>query len=172
MIKKSAWRFSAFGSTISFKIKYYKISSIDGCFTEFWGDVISDDDFTDPEIHLNLEAKSVDSNNGRRNKKLRSKNCLNVRQFPALNFVAINGCKLSAGKIRELSGLLTVKNITSEVTLVVNYAHIKKGETGPVMIFNMFGCISRQVFKLYLNDERLDDDIHLSLNIALEKIPS
>lgn len=168
-MKKSTWRFSAKNSTIDFKVKYYKISSITGHFSKFWGDVTIDKDFTEVDIMVKLETTSINANNERINRKLKSRDCLHAEEFVTIEFVAINACKLSEGNIREISGLLTIKNIVTEITLVVNYSHVKKGTHYPVMVFGLFGCIKRQDFNLSMEDDKLDADIQLTAQIELSK---
>ncbi|MFA6083481.1 YceI family protein [Mucilaginibacter sp.] len=168
-MKKSAWRFSANGSTIEFKIKYYKISNIAGCFAGFEGKVLADDSFIDVEVDLSLDVASINANNQRRNRKLRSRECLHIKQFPNVYFKALSGCKLSEGKIRELTGTLTIKDISREITLITNYSHIKKGNDVPTMVFSLFGCINRKDFMLLMEDDKLDDEIHLSAQLEMTK---
>jgi len=168
-MNKSTWRFSAKDSAIEFKIKYYKISSLTGYINDFWGNVTANDDFSTVDINVSLETGSINANNVLRNKKLRSPDCLHAKKYPNMEFTAINGCRLSEGNIREVKGNLTIKDITSEVTLVINYTHAKKGAHSPVMVLGLFGCISRKDFNLHLEEDNLDDEIHLTAMIELSR---
>jgi polyisoprenoid-binding protein YceI len=168
-MKKSTWKFAANSSTIGFKIKYYKISSISGAFTEFWGGVSAGADFTDAEVQLSLNAGSIDANNERRNRRLKSIECLHAREYPEVRFTASGGCRLSEGNIRELTGTLTIREISKEITLVTNYSRFKKGHDSLIMTFGLFGCVSRKDFKLYMEDTMLDDDIQITALLELVK---
>jgi len=168
-MKNSAWRFSANGSTIDFKIKYFTISNISGNFEDFWGTVNVQNDFADAQVELTLDTASINTNNDRRNKKIKSTPCLSAKAYPNLMFKASNGCKLSEGKIRELTGALTIKEVTREITVVINYSHLKRGQNSPVLIFSLFGCISRKDFNLSMDDDKLDDEIFLSALLELVK---
>jgi len=169
-MKKSLWRFSAKDSAIEFKIKYYTVSNMKGYFTGFWGNVTASESFTDADVSVMIETASINANHERRNKELKSSGCLHAAKFLTIEFAAIGGCKRSDGNIREITGLLTIKNVTSEVTLVVNYSTVKKGPQGPVMAFGLFGCISRKDFNLGTEHDRLDDHIYMTARIELSKV--
>ncbi|MDP9077682.1 MAG: YceI family protein [Bacteroidota bacterium] len=168
-MKKFAWRFSAVGSTIDFKIKYFSISNISGNFEGFWGTVNASEGFENPEVEVTLDTVSINVNNERRNKKIRSTACLHAREYPNVLFRAKDGCKLSEGKIRELTGELTIKNITREITLVINYSHMKKGHNPAIIVFSLFGCFSRKDFNLSMEDDKLDDEIYLNAFLELSR---
>ena len=168
-MNKTTWKFSAKDSAVEFKIKYYKISSLPGHFKDFRGKVIAYDNFANADIRISVDAASVNLNDNRSNKQFRSNECLDTKNFPNIEFEASKGCKLSEGNIREITGFLTIKNITREITLVISYSEIKKGSRSPVMIFGLFGCISRKDFNLYAEEDRLADDVHLTARIELSR---
>lgn len=173
--EKTNWTFSAKESTVAFKIKYYRISSISGIFKEFSGRVSAYDDFGDADISLTLKTAAIELNSKKENQSLRKAECLDVHAFPEIHFRATDGCRLSQGNIREINGELTVKGITAPLTLIVSYAQAKKGTSSPTCTVGLFGCIQRSLFGLAQSDDNLEDDISISAQIELRrarKIPS
>jgi polyisoprenoid-binding protein YceI len=168
-MKKTAWEFSNENSSIHFKIKYYNISNIEGCFLNFRGYVHTDEGFENPEVRLRVEAGSIDANSDTRNRALRGSGCLDTISFPFLEFTALNGCKKSAGGIWELTGELTIKEIKREITMVVSHHQIKKGPVSTTMACNLFGNISRKDFTLSDNEKNLHDNVQLIAMIELNR---
>ena len=168
-MQKALWRFSGNDSTIEFKIKYYKISNITGRFNDFRGSVAADEQFSYADISATIKSHSVDTSHEQTNRRLVSANCLDVLRHRAINFVAINGCKRSEGNIREITGFLTIKDLTAEITLVVNYSTVKKGPQGPIMVFGLFGTLNKQDFNISVRDDNMDSSIQITAKIALVK---
>jgi polyisoprenoid-binding protein YceI len=168
-MKRTAWAFSGENSSIHFKIKYYNISNIEGCFLNFSGYVHTDEDFESPEVRLRVEANSIDANNDTRNRALNGAGCLDTVAFPFLEFSAPNGCKKSTGGIWELTGELTIKDIKRSITMVVSHHQVRKGAVSTVMACNLFGSISRKDFRLSENESNLNDNVQLIAMIVLNK---
>ncbi|MGN8070939.1 YceI family protein [Mucilaginibacter sp. 22184] len=168
-MEKSTWIFSAKESTITFKVKYYKISSISGIFKEFSGSVSAYEGFQDAEILLSLKTDGIELNSKQENRSVRKAECLDEINYPKITFTAADGCKLSQGNIREITGVLTIKGISVPLTLIVNFAQVKKGGTKPVCTVALFGCIRRSEIDIAPGDDKLEDEIIVSAQIELRR---
>lgn len=169
---KHVWEISNKYSTIHFKLKYFEISNIIGAFLKFSGKVITDEFFINSAITFNIEAGSVETLNMDRNAKLRSGGFLSAAKHPFIKFISVGGCKQSVGKIWEVTGDLTLKEITKPVTLVIHSSDVKKNIKKPVAIFRLFGKINRKDFEFGdFNDKEIGNDIHVNAEIYMVKKP-
>jgi polyisoprenoid-binding protein YceI len=119
------WEISAASSFIEFSFKYYEIGLVKGNFKRFDGEIFAGNLFDNPEISVRLDADSVSTHNRECDHRLMSSAFLSTRQFPLIVFHAFHGCRLSAGGIQELTGDLTIRNVTNKITLLVTFSEIK-----------------------------------------------
>ena len=147
-MKKVVWELSVKNSLIHFKVKYLRISNITGQFLKFKGEVIADEFFNHPQVHLFIDANSV-----------------GAIQHPVIEFNSVDGCRQSSGKIWELTGNVVANEMKSPLTLVVNFSDIKEGRRKPTANFHLFGKISRKRIGLVCTDE---EDVSDELNIYAE----
>ena len=111
---------------IQFKIQHLGYSWLLGRFNEFEGSF--DYDEKDPgaaRIDITIDAASVDSNHGKRDKHLRSKDFLDVEKFPTARFVSSTFKDLGNGK-GELKGQFTLRDVTRDITIDVK--HVGAGD--------------------------------------------
>ena len=170
MTKKYAWELSLKNSAIQFKVKWFGISSISGQFSKFHTIVMADQSFTDPEIHLFIEAASAETADEKWNNALQHAGFLSAELHPVIEFTSIGGCLQSSGKIWEMSGDLTIKKIKQNITFVVSTADIRREKKKTVSIFQLFGSISRAAFSLHCEqDEEIADEIQLKAVITMTR---
>jgi len=169
-MNKQHWNISQKDSSIYFKVKYLQISTIKGIFQKFRGNVFTDQYFSEPEVHLALDSASLETYNSTQNQTLRSNACLASSKYPSIDFHAINGCKLSSGKIWELTGNLSVRNISYPITMVVTLSHINNKDRIPNARFNLFGKINLHDFGFSnLAGKEISNEIQLFAEITLVK---
>ena len=147
---KTKWVIDPMHSEILFKVKHLMISNVKGEFRKFNGE-IDGDDFTKDEISLDIDASSIFTNEAQRDTHLRSADFFDAENFPTLTFRG-----LSFEKIRDenykLNGLLTIRGITHEVTLDVEFGGINKDPYGNEKAgFSLSGAINRKNFGLTWN---------------------
>ncbi|MCR8560341.1 YceI family protein [Mucilaginibacter sp. BJC16-A38] len=119
------WEISAASSLIEFSFKYYEIGRIKGYFKKFGGEITAGNHFDNPEIKVWIGAESVSTHNKACDRSLVSPAFLSVKEYPAIEFTASHGCRLSEGGIQELSGNLRIRNITNCINLLVTSSDIK-----------------------------------------------
>ena len=98
-------------SEIGFKVKHLMISTIKGNFNAFT--VISD---VDGNISVSMNVNTINTGNDDRDNHLKSADFFNSEEYPTIQF---------SGKISEdmntITGEITIKGITKEVTLNTEY---------------------------------------------------
>ncbi len=169
-MKKQIWELAPKHSTIQFKVKYLQISNVTGYFQKFSGTVATDEFFSAPEVSLLIEASSIETHNNKWNEGL--KELFAAELYPHISFTSKDGCLKSSGKIWEMSGLLTIKEISLPVTLLINFSDIKEDRKRPTALFHLFGTISRSDFGFDNMDEKeIGDEILLNAEVFLVRKP-
>jgi polyisoprenoid-binding protein YceI len=144
---KTVWKIDQTHSEIGFKVKHMMISTVSGNFEKFEGDLeTSTDDFTDAVFNFSAEIGSVNTNNKDRDTHLKSDDFFNVNEYPKLKFVSksFNGS--------ELKGDLTIRDVTKEISLDVEYNGSAVDPYGQTKAgFEMEGSVNRKDFKLNWN---------------------
>ncbi len=112
----SQWQIDSDHTEIRFKVNHI-LTSISGLFTEFKGDVSFDP--ARPEtgkFNFTVKVKSVNTNNGKRDNHLRSKDFFNVDKYPEMKF---ESTKISYLKdnIYALEGMMTIKDVSKKIQM-------------------------------------------------------
>lgn len=144
---KTKWAIDPAHSEFNFKVRHMMISTVSGHFSRYTATVLTEgDDFKSAKVKVKLDAASLSTNNPDRDAHLRSDDFFNAAQYPDITF------KSTAFDGEKLTGMLTIRDITKEITLDVTfngtvvdpYGQIKAG-------FDIRGEISRQDFNLKWN---------------------
>lgn len=101
-------------STVGFEIPHMVISSVDGNFETFDGKITLADKFEKSSVVANVEAKSINTANAKRDDHLRSADFFDVKKHPKIKFESteIKGSPESF----KLTGNLTLHGVTKKVT--------------------------------------------------------
>lgn len=105
---------------ITFEISHLGFSTLYGRFNDFDGEFVFDAD--NPEnsrVEVVIDTASVDSNHGERDKHLRSEDFLYVDEYPEATFRSTRVEVNDDGDEAEVTGDLTLRGVTREVTLDV-----------------------------------------------------
>ena len=109
-------------SSIEFKIKHLMISSVKGSFEKFQGGMSSSDrDFKDAKLWCEIDVNSINTHIRERDEHLKSEDFFDAKQYPMIRF---ESTEIKEGEFKndlEVQGLLTIKDITKEVTLFMVY---------------------------------------------------
>jgi polyisoprenoid-binding protein YceI len=126
----TSWQIDAAHSGINFSVRHMVIAKVRGRFGKFTGTVrAADADPTQTEIKVEIDASSIDTGAGDRDKHLRSGDFFDVEAYPTLRFESTR--VEAAGEERyRLIGNLTIKNVTREVALDVEYSGRAKDPWG------------------------------------------
>ena len=127
------------------------ISKVKGAFTSYEATVeANEEDLQGALIDFKIDVASIDTSNTDRDNHLRSADFFDVEQFPYITFKANDIIK--KGDEYELTGDLTMKDVTRPVTFEVEYGGKATNPWGvEVVAFNVEGKVNRRDFGLTWN---------------------
>lgn len=115
------WELDLAHTRLIFSARHMMISRVQGEFERFTGSVNFDpDNPTATTIDITVETASVNSNFEDRDNHLRSPEFFDVKNYPHMTFKSKRVEQLDENNAR-LTGDLTIRNITNEITLDVTY---------------------------------------------------
>jgi polyisoprenoid-binding protein YceI len=141
---KTLWKIDPTHSEVGFKVRHMMISTVKGHFEGFDVSVESNsDDFSDAEISVSIDIDSINTKNEDRDNHLKSADFFNAEEFPKMTF------RSTSFDGSTLKGELTIKNITKEVELNVEFNGSAIDPYGQTKAgFEITGEINRQDFDL------------------------
>lgn len=172
----STYKIDASHSEIAFKVKHMMITNVNGQFTKFDATMEAEAaDFSDAKISFEADVDSVTTHNEQRDGHLKSDDFFNAEAFPKLTFKSTSIVKKSDDHY-ELTGDLTIRDITKSVKLAVEYGGTVTDPWGQVKAgFELNGKISRQEFGLKWNAMTetggivVSDEVKLHLGVQMVK---
>jgi polyisoprenoid-binding protein YceI len=146
------WTLDSHHSEIGFKVKHLMVTNVRGVFNEYNGTVqTKGEDFSNADIELSINTGSVSTNNTGRDTHLKSPDFFDAETFKEIKFKGISLEKVSDNEY-TLHGDLTIKNVTKEIKLDVEFNGIVKDPYGNTKAgFEITGKISRKEFGLTWN---------------------
>ncbi|MDD4755289.1 MAG: YceI family protein [Prolixibacteraceae bacterium] len=123
-INSAKWVLDPTHSELTFKVKHLMISNVKGEFKNFTA-VIENEDFTSGLVKASIETSSVNTNNNERDNHLKSADFFDIEKYPEMTFESTSFLKEDDDKY-QLKGLLTIKGISKEVVLDVEFGGINK----------------------------------------------
>ncbi|MGV3686564.1 MAG: YceI family protein [Daejeonella sp.] len=175
MSVKTKWVLDPTHSEVLFKVKHLVISTVTGTFKVFNGSFETEsEDFSNADIEFSLDANSIDTNQEQRDAHLRSADFFDAEKFPVISFKSTSFIK--KGDDYELTGDLTVKNVTKPVKLDVELGGVATDAYGNEKAgFEITGKISRKEFDLTWSAVTeagaivVGDEIKLNINLQFAK---
>ncbi len=159
-------------SEVSFKIRHLVAKST-GRFTRFQGAIHVDvKDITKSTVEVAIDAASVNTDNGDRDKHLRGGDFFDVEKFPAITFKSTAVKEVSKGML-EVTGDFTLRGVTKRITFPISNAGTRAGlRAGSTVAGFIDGALKlkRQDFGITYAPGVLGDDIEISLNIEASKV--
>jgi len=133
-------------SEVGFKVKHLMISTVKGSFTTVMG--TAEGELDNLNISVTIDPTSINTNDENRDGHLKGADFFDVENFPSIDFVASN---VNVNN-EAITGEMTIKGITKEVTLALDYngkgvdpwGNVKHG-------FEISGKINRNDFGLTWN---------------------
>lgn len=146
------WNLDPTHSELQFKVKHLMITNVTGSFSEFSVEAESDDDkFSNPKVSFSAKVASINTANEQRDGHLKSADFFDAEKYPEIRFVS-TGISNNNGESFDLSGDLTIKDVTKPVTLKVEFGGVAKDPWGNVKAgFTINGKINRTEFGLTWN---------------------
>jgi polyisoprenoid-binding protein YceI len=115
-----SWKVDKSHTSVVFSVAHL-FTSVQGRFDDFEGSIEFDP--SDPGaavVRGKVDAASINTNNAKRDKHLRSGDFFDVAKYPEIRFESTGGVKMK-GKQGELPGKLTIHGVTKPVVLDVKF---------------------------------------------------
>lgn len=129
-MSKATWVIDPSHSLVEFSVKHMMIATVKGRFSKFEGSFTADvTDLTTAQFAATIDAASVDTRDEQRDGHLRSADFFNVEEYPTLTFKSTRIERVS-GDDYKLTGDLTIRGITKEVTLDATFEGTGKDPWG------------------------------------------
>ena len=148
----SDWNIDPVHSGINFSVRHMVVSKVRGHFTKYSGTLTIDDaDLTRSVVEATIDAASIDTGTAQRDTHLRSPDFLDVERFPEIRFRGTRIDKVADDRY-HLVGDLTIRDVTREVSLEVEYGGQAKDPWGNARIgFVAKATLDRKDFGLLWN---------------------
>lgn len=176
-MKTIKWKIDPAQSEITFKVRKLLLTTVEGKFEAFKGELeTASENFTDLK-NLKFEAKidSIKTDDGKRDEHLKSADFFDMEAYPTFTFEAT---KMDI-KESSLEGELRIKNITKAVSFDVEFLGISKSRTeGTSAALLISGKVNRQDFGLSWNGKNeageiiVGDEIKLKAQASFIKQPT
>lgn len=171
------WVLDPTHSELQFKIKHLMITNVTGGFTDFEVTASAEEeDFTKAAIAFKAQVNSISTNNEQRDGHLKNADFFNADQFPVITFKATGADGIDADGNFKLTGDLTIKGVTKNILLNVEFGGVTKDPYGNTKAgFTVNGKINRKDFDLTWNAAletggvMLSDEVRLNAEIQLVK---
>jgi polyisoprenoid-binding protein YceI len=111
MAKLTAWQIDASHSSVEFSIKHMMFTTVRGRFKKLSGTIFVDEANADQSsVEVQIEAASIDTGSAERDEHLRSRDFLDVENFPLIVFQSkrIEGAHSKPGDRFRVGGNLTI----------------------------------------------------------------
>ena len=151
-------------SEIGFKVKHLMISTIKGNFSTYSGAI-----HEDGTVFVSVNTGSINTGNVDRDNHLKSADFFNTEEFPTIQF----GGKISED-MQTITGNITIKGVTKEITLNTEYNGTSVDPWGNTKHgWEIVGSINRSDFGLTWNAPLetggvlLSDIVTLNLDIQM-----
>lgn len=161
------WSLDTAHSELNFKVKHLMISNVKGSFKDFSVEILGED-FATSKVNAQVKTTSIFTNNEDRDNHLRSADFFDVENFPEMKFEGTSLTKKSDDEF-TLVGNLTIKDVTKEVALAVDFGGVSKDPWGNEKLgFSVKGKINRKDFGLNWNAALETGGVLVSEEVKIE----
>lgn len=169
-----SWQIDSAHSHIYFTVRHMMISKVRGSFEKFSGTVNFDEENPgNTTVNVEVDLTSVDTRNEQRDNHLKSPDFLDAENDATMKFASTRVEQIDAHNGR-LYGQLTIKGVSKEVVLDVEFAGIAKSPWGTESAgFSATGSLNRKDWGLNYNQaletggflvgDKIDIEIELEL---------
>ncbi len=139
-------------SRVQFKVKHLMISNVLGSFKEFEGKAsMVENDFSSTVVSFSITTASIDTEAADRDTHLKSADFFDVEKYPKISFEG-KGMTQKDEENYELTGNLTIKDVTKPVTLSVEFGGLMTDPWGNKKAgFSITGEINRKDWGMVWN---------------------
>ena len=176
-MSKTKWVLDPTHSELGFKIKHLMITNVSGSFEEFGASIYTtDEDFMTAEVDFWINPASINTGDEKRDGHLKSADFFDVENHKQITFTGNTYEKVDNDGSYKLYGDLTIKGITKQVKLDVEFGGVMKDPWGNEKAgFSINGKINRKDWGLNWNAALetggvlVSDEVRISAEIQLMK---
>jgi polyisoprenoid-binding protein YceI len=169
----SKWVLDPTHSELQFKVKHLMITNVTGQFKVINAEVETNDaGFNNAKVSFTADINSIDTSNEQRDGHLKSPDFFDGEKYPTIKFESTH---YDASK-GEITGDLTIKDVTKSVTLDVEFSGTNKDPWGNEKAgFSLTGKINRTDWGLTWNATLetggvlVSEDVKLSAEVQFVK---
>lgn len=156
-------------SELLFKVKHLMITNVKGEFRKFNAEITSTDSgFKNAKVNVTVDASSIFTNNDDRDNHLKSADFFDVEKYPEITFEGTAFTQISEENYK-LTGLLTMKGVSKEITLDVEFGGVNKDPWGNEKSgFTINGKINRKDWGLNWNAALETGGVLVSEEVAIQ----
>jgi polyisoprenoid-binding protein YceI len=115
---------------IGFVARHAMVTKVRGAFNEFTGTAVLDGaNPGNSTVQVTIQAASIDTRNAQRDGHLRGNDFLAMEEYPQITFVS-TGVRQSGESTFEVTGDLTIKGVTNEITIPFEFEGAAKDPFG------------------------------------------
>lgn len=169
------WAIDPMHSFVNFSVKHSGISFVDGSFKKFDGTITAAKaDLTDAKINFTVDVASINTSVEMRDNHLKTDDFFNAEKYPQMTFVSTSFKKQPVKTPKQitsvyyLKGKLTIRDVTKDVTFIVNYGGTAKDQQGNTKAgFLATTTINRLDYNIKYDPTGagIAKDIHITLNL-------
>lgn len=172
-----SWQIDSSHSHIYFTARHMMISKVRGSFEAFSGSVNFDEgDPSNTTVNIEVDLSSIDTGDEKRDGHLKSPDFFDVEKYPTMKFVSTRVEQIDEHNGR-LYGQLTIKEVSKELVLNVEYAGTAKSPWGSESAgFSANAAINRKDWGLTWNQTLetggvlVGDKINIEIELELVKV--
>lgn len=124
------WEIDSSHSGIHFSVRHMVVAKVRGQFARWSGSFYAEDgDLARATVEATLDASSIETGVAERDAHLKSHDFLDVKNFPEITFRS-SAVEKQGDETLRLTGELTIRGVTREVVLDVEYAGRTKDPWG------------------------------------------
>ena len=176
-VEAPTWNVDKGHSSVVFSVRHF-FSDVVGSFDDFTGEIKFDpDDLATSSISFTVQVSSVNTKNERRDGHLQSADFFNAEQWPVMTFTSTSiKKKKKKGNTYMVKGNLTVRDVTKEIVIPINYlgsmeSPRRKGSY--VGGFNTEFSINRNDYGVGTGDwaatTTIGDEVALKVNVEVRR---
>jgi polyisoprenoid-binding protein YceI len=164
-------------SSVGFTIRHF-VSDVDGRFKDFEGVIQYDaQNPTHSSVQFTVQSGSITTENGDRDRHLKSPDFFDVAKFPTLTFTSTKVVAAGSNNF-EVTGNLTIKGVTKTITIPASFQGTMKTPNGEKAGFRSTFTINRLDYGVSWNraveggGAMLGDEVTIIVKIEANRQPA
>ncbi|MEJ7769135.1 MAG: YceI family protein [Chitinophagaceae bacterium] len=169
------WSIDKSHSNVKFAVTHMVVTETEGNFKLFDGSMEhTKPDFSDAKVEFSVDVASIDTDNEKRDKHLKSDDFFNAEKYPAMKFVSTSFTP-SGGNKYKLAGNLTIRDVTKPITFDVTYGGSVNERGGVKSGFKAKSTINRFDYNLKWDKATeagglvVSKEVDITVNVELKK---